>query len=80
MKMILKAENIFEHKNQSDTVKAIKAIKAMRSTIQLKQYDQSNIVSDTIRTNLGVVTLSVALTQRPETRAKPDVQEVDVER
>ena len=55
-------------------VRAIKAIKAMRSTIQPKQYNQSNMASDTIRTNPVVtVTLPVALTQRPETQAKPDV-------
>ena len=38
------------------------------------------MVSNTIRTNLGVVTLLVALTRRPETRVKPDVEEVDVGR
>ena len=66
-------------------VRAIKAIKAIQSTIRPEQYDQqygqsnhSNKVCNTIKTNPGVVTLSVALTRDPS--GKPDVQEVDVER
>ena len=43
VRMIPKAENTFEHKNQSNTtsdmVRAIKAIKAMQSTIRPKQYN-----------------------------------------
>ena len=70
VRMIPKAENTSEHENQSnttsDTDKAIKAIKAMRSTIRPEQYDQSNMVSDTIRTSPEVITSPVALTQRPE--------------
>ena len=82
--MIPKVEDISEHKNQSDmtsnTVRAIKAIKVMQLMIRPERYDQRNMVSDTIKTNPGVVTSSVALTRRPETRAKLDVQEVDVGR
>ena len=78
VRMIPKVENTSEHQDQSDaindttsnTVRTIKAIKAMRTTIRPERYDQSNMVSDTIRTNPGMVTLSIALTQRPETRAK----------
>ena len=84
VRMIPKVENISKHENQSDTtsntVRAIKAIEEMQSTILPERYNQSNMVSNTIRTNPGVVISSVALTQRPETQAKPDVQEVDVER
>ena len=76
VRMIPKAENTSEHENQSNTtsntVRAIKTIKAIQSTIRPKQCDQSNMTSNTIRTNPGVVmvTLSKALTQRPETRAE----------
>ena len=81
MRIIPKAENTSEHKDQSNqsdainnttsnTIKAIKAIKAMRSVIRPEQYNQSDMVSNTMRTNPGVVTLSVTLTQRPKTRAK----------
>ena len=38
------------------------------------------MVSNIIRTNPGVVTSSVALTQRLETQAKPDVQKIDIGR
>ena len=78
VRMILKVENTFKHKDQSNaindttsnTVRGIKAIKAMQSTIRPERYDPSDMVSNTIRTNPGVVTLSVALTQRPKTQAK----------
>ena len=78
VRMILKAENTSEHQNQSNTindttsntVRAINAIKAMQTMIQPERYDQSDMASDTIKTNPGVVTSSVTLTQRPETRAK----------
>ena len=81
MRRILKAENTSEHKDQTDAInnttsntiraiKAIKAFKAMQSTIRPERYNQSNMVSNTIKTNPGVVKLSVALTQRPKTRAK----------
>ena len=101
VRMIPKAENTSEHKDQSDqsnainnmtsnTVRAIKAIKAMWSTIrpairseqskqskrcdqrydqQYGQSNQSNMVSNTIKTNPEVVTLSLTLIQRPETQA-----------
>ena len=76
VRMIPKAENTSEQKNQSDTtsntVRAIKAIKAIQSTIRperCNQSNQSNMTSDTIRTNPGVVTITlpVALTRRLET-------------
>ena len=74
VRMIPKAKNTFEHKNQSDTtsdtVRRIKAIKAMQSTIRPERYNQSDMVSNTIRTNPGVVTSLVALRRRPETRAE----------
>ena len=40
------------------------------------------MISNTIKTNpeMVTVTFSVALIQRLETQAKPDIQEVDVER
>ena len=41
--------------------------------ISNKVSDQSNMVSIIIRTNPGVVILSIAFMRRPETRAKPDV-------
>ena len=65
VRIIPKAENTSGHKNQNNTisnmVKAIKAIKAKQS---------SNMASNTIRMNQGVVRLLVALRQRPETRAE----------
>ena len=40
------------------------------------------MISNTIRTSPGVVmvTLSIALMQKPKTQSKPDVQKVDIER
>ena len=40
-----------------------------------QRYGQSNMTSDMIRTTPGVITITlpVALTQKPETRAKTDV-------
>ena len=38
----------------------VKTIKAMQSTIRPEQYNQSNMVSNTIKINLKVVTLLVA--------------------
>ena len=65
VRMIPKAENNSEHKNQSNTtsntVRVIKAIKAMRS---------SDMASNTIRMNPGVIKLLVALRQKPETGVK----------
>ena len=57
-------------------------IKVIQLTIRPEQYNQSNMTSNTIRTNPGVVTVtsSVALMRRPETQTKPDVQEADVGR
>ena len=81
VRTIPKAENISEHENQSnqsdainnttsDTVRAIKAIKATQSTIRPERYEQSDMVSDTIRMNPGVVTSLVALRRKSETRAE----------
>ena len=51
---------------------AVRAIKAIQSTIRPQQCNQSDMTSNTIRTNPGVVTVTllVALRRRPETRAK----------
>ena len=82
MKMIPKVENTSEHKydqryGQSDAVRAIKAIQStIRPVIRserskrLEEYNQSDMVRDTIRTNPGVVTLSVAFRRRPQTQAE----------
>ena len=66
VRTIPKVENTSEHEDDQ----------------QYSQSDQSNMNSNLIRTTLGMVmvTLPVALTQKPETRAKPNVQEVNVER
>ena len=81
VRTIPKAEKTSEHKNQSNqsnaindttsnTVRAIKVIKATRSTIRPERYEQSDMVSDTIRMNPVVVTSLVALRQRPEIQAE----------
>ena len=66
VRTIPKAENTSKHKDNQ----------------RYGQSDQSDMTSDTIRTTSEVVTvtLPVALMQRPKTREKPDVQEVDVGR
>ena len=67
--MISKAENISEYKyNQSNTNQ------------QYGQSNQSDMTSNTIKTKprIATVTLPVALTQKAETQAKPDIQEVDI--
>ena len=66
VRTIPKAENTFKHEYDQ----------------RYGQSNQNNMTSDTIRTTLGVVTVTspVALTQKLETQAKPDVQEVDIGR
>ena len=61
-----------QYKQRYGQSNAVRAIKAIWLTIRLERCDQSDITSDTIRTNPGVVTVTllVALRQRPETRAK----------
>ena len=73
--MIPKEKIIFEYKyNQSDTINNMaRAIQSKQYNQQYGQSNQSNMVSNTINMNWGVVILSVALTQRSETWAKPDV-------
>ena len=52
IRMIPKAENSSKHKNQSNTISnTVRAIKAIQSMIRPEQYNQSNMVSDMIRTN-----------------------------
>ena len=56
--------------DQSNTISdTVRAIKAMRTTIWPEQNDQSDMISNMIRTKPGVVIVTslVAPTRRPET-------------
>ena len=65
----MRLERSKQYNQQYGQNNAVRAIKAIQSTIRPEQCDQSNMTSDTIRTNPGMVTvtLPVALMQRPET-------------
>ena len=75
MRTIPKAENTSKHKDNQQYGQS-NAIKTVQSTIRPEQCNQSNQSN----MNPRVVTLLVALMQKPETQAKPDDQEVDIER
>ena len=68
----MRSERSKRYNQQYGQSDAIRAIKAIRSTIRPEQCDQSNITSNTIRTNPGMVMVisSKALTQRPQNQVE----------